>query len=83
MFSGPVTFLPRGRAGRFIKWADSEMRDYSSAPKELETAAVALLLLSLGILSFSWIAWIGFDLTLEEILNAFWGQGQVWSMFRE
>jgi len=49
------------------------MRDYSSAPKELETAAVSLLLLSLGILSFSWIAWIGFDLTLEEILNAFWG----------
>ncbi|AFW01498.1 hypothetical protein BAR24_16215 [Gluconobacter oxydans] len=59
------------------------MRDYSSTPKELETAAVSLLLLSLGILSFGWIAWIGFDLTLEEVLNAFWRHGPVWSMFGE
>lgn len=59
------------------------MRNTSSTRGELETATVSLLLLSLGILSFSWIAWIGFDLSLEEILNAFWGQGQVWSMFRE
>ena len=59
------------------------MRNYSSASREFETAAVLLLLLSLGILSFSWIAWIGFDVTLEDVLNAFWGQGQVWSMFSE
>lgn len=76
-------FLRHGREERCIKLAGVKMRNTSSTRGELETAAVSLLLLSLGILSFSWIAWIGFDLTLEEILNAFWGQGQVWSMFRE
>ena len=76
-------FLRHGREERCIKLVVVKMRNTSSTRGELETAAVSLLLLSLGILSFSWIAWIGFDLTLEEILNAFWGQGQVWSMFRE
>lgn len=76
-------FLRHGREERYIKLAGVKMRNTSSTRGEFETAAVSLLLLSLGILSFSWIAWIGFDLTLEEILNAFWGQGQVWSMFRE
>lgn len=42
------------------------MRDYSSTPKELETAAVSLLLLSLGILSFGWID-LQDDVTVHEV----------------